>query len=84
MALARVSRAPYGAAAWKAYHQRFYERFGIGSMVPLLDVVADSGIGYPDGYPGRRDRRAKSPVSQSATRHSFALHRARSSTAVTK
>ncbi|HEY0580556.1 MAG TPA: lantibiotic dehydratase [Chloroflexota bacterium] len=52
VALARVSAAPYGAAAWKSYHQRFYERFGIGSMVPVLDVVADSGIGYPDGYPG--------------------------------
>ncbi|MFI7356231.1 lantibiotic dehydratase [Streptomyces avidinii] len=50
--LARVSPAPFGTADWKAYHMRFYERFGIGSMVPLLDVVADSGIGYPDGYPG--------------------------------
>ncbi|MFF3750513.1 lantibiotic dehydratase [Streptomyces sp. NPDC002018] len=52
LALARVSPAPYGTEAWKAYHQRFYEKFGIGSMVPLRDVVADSGIGYPDGYPG--------------------------------
>ncbi|MFG2483365.1 lantibiotic dehydratase [Streptomyces virginiae] len=50
--LARVSPAPFGTEAWKAYHMRFYERFGIGSMVPVLDVVADSGIGYPDGYPG--------------------------------
>ncbi|MCC0094628.1 lantibiotic dehydratase [Streptomyces flavotricini] len=50
--LARVSPAPFGTTAWKAFHMRFYERFGIGSMVPVLDVVADSGIGYPDGYPG--------------------------------
>ncbi|MFJ4868522.1 lantibiotic dehydratase [Streptomyces sp. NPDC088757] len=50
--LTRVSSAPYGTAAWKAYHMRFYERFGIGTMVPLLDVVSDSGIGFPDGYPG--------------------------------
>ncbi|AXE23731.1 lantibiotic dehydratase [Streptomyces globosus] len=50
--LARVCPAPFGTAAWKAYHMRFYERFGIGSMVPVLDVVADSGIGYPDGYAG--------------------------------
>ncbi|MET9958223.1 lantibiotic dehydratase [Streptomyces sp. NPDC006326] len=50
--LARVSPAPFGTAAWKAFHMRFYERFGIGSMVPVLDVVADSGIGYPDGYAG--------------------------------
>jgi lantibiotic biosynthesis protein len=63
LALARVSRAPYGTAGWKEYHQRFYERFGIGSMVPLLDVVADSGIGYPDGYPGSATGERRSPVS---------------------
>ncbi|MFJ8194730.1 lantibiotic dehydratase [Streptomyces sp. NPDC096094] len=50
--LARVSARPYGTAAWGAYHQRFYERYGIGTMVPLQEVVADSGIGYPEGYPG--------------------------------
>ncbi|GGX50740.1 hypothetical protein GCM10010341_85450 [Streptomyces noursei] len=50
--LARLSARPYGTRAWGEYHQRFYERFGIGTMVPLLEVVADSGIGYPQGYPG--------------------------------
>ena len=50
--LARVSALPYGRAAWKAYQRRFYERYGIGTMVPLTEVVADSGTGFPDGYPG--------------------------------
>ncbi|NYI04860.1 thiopeptide-type bacteriocin biosynthesis protein [Allostreptomyces psammosilenae] len=50
--LTRVSARPYGTAAWGAYHQRFYERYGIGTMVPLQEVVTDSGTGYPDGYPG--------------------------------
>ncbi|MFM9575145.1 lantibiotic dehydratase [Streptomyces turgidiscabies] len=50
--LTRVSTRPYGTAAWGEYHQRFYERYGIGTMVPLQEVVADSGTGYPDGYPG--------------------------------
>ncbi|MEU6406315.1 lantibiotic dehydratase [Streptomyces sp. NPDC046985] len=50
--LTRVSGRPYGAASWNAYHQRFYERYGIGTMVPLTEAVADSGTGYPDGYPG--------------------------------
>jgi thiopeptide-type bacteriocin biosynthesis protein len=50
--LTRLSARPYGTQAWDEYHQRFYERYGIGTMVPLLEVVADSGIGYPDGYPG--------------------------------
>ncbi|NUR25380.1 MAG: lantibiotic dehydratase family protein, partial [Catenulispora sp.] len=50
--LARISALPYGTAAWKAYQRRFYERYGIGTMVPLADVVSDSGTGFPDGYPG--------------------------------
>ena len=62
-ALARVSAAPYGTPPWKAYHQRFYERFGIGAMVPVLDVVSDSGIGFPDGYPGSVTGKRRSPVS---------------------
>ncbi|MFD5915420.1 lantibiotic dehydratase [Kitasatospora sp. NPDC058201] len=52
--LTRLSSFPNGTAAWRAYHQRFYERYGRGALVPLLDVVADSGIGWPDGYPGAR------------------------------
>ncbi|MFD8703647.1 lantibiotic dehydratase [Kitasatospora sp. NPDC059648] len=52
--LARLSAAPHGTAAWRSYHQKFYERFGRGTLVPLLDMVADSGIGWPDGYPGAR------------------------------
>ncbi|MFG2520175.1 lantibiotic dehydratase [Streptomyces sp. NPDC048527] len=51
-ALTRVCSRPYGTAAWGAYHQKFYERYGIGTMVPLGEVVADSGTGFPDGYPG--------------------------------
>ncbi|MET8011325.1 lantibiotic dehydratase [Streptomyces sp. NPDC005271] len=50
--LTRLSIRPYGTAAWNEYHQRFYERYGIGTLVPLAEVVADSGTGYPDGYPG--------------------------------
>lgn len=52
LVLTRLSIRPYGTAAWKEYHQRFYERYGIGTMVPLMEAVADSGTGYPDGYPG--------------------------------
>jgi thiopeptide-type bacteriocin biosynthesis protein len=61
--LARLSAAPFGTACWKRYHQRFYERFGLGSLVPLLDVVADSGIGFPDGYQGSAAGGRRSPLS---------------------
>ncbi|MFG2434654.1 lantibiotic dehydratase [Streptomyces sp. NPDC048508] len=50
--LTRLCARPYGTEPWNDYHQRFYERFGVGTMVPLLEVVSDSGIGYPEGYPG--------------------------------
>ncbi|MFJ1599641.1 lantibiotic dehydratase [Streptomyces sp. NPDC088261] len=50
--LTRLSPRPYGTAAWHEYHQRFYERYGIGTMVPLQEAVADSGAGYPDSYLG--------------------------------
>ncbi|MEU3185165.1 lantibiotic dehydratase [Streptomyces sp. NPDC006923] len=52
LVLTRLSPRPYGTPAWGEYHQRFYERYGIGTMVPLQEVVADSGVGYPDSYPG--------------------------------
>jgi hypothetical protein len=61
--LTRLSAYPVGTPAWRAYHQRFYERFGIGSMVPLLDVLADSGIGWPDGYPGTVSAERQWPMS---------------------
>ncbi|MFJ6752231.1 lantibiotic dehydratase [Streptomyces sp. NPDC091266] len=49
--LARLSPFPYGPPAWKSYHTRFFERYGIGSLVPLRDLVdADIGLGFPEGY----------------------------------
>ncbi|XUL85292.1 lantibiotic dehydratase [Streptomyces galilaeus] len=61
--LARVSALPYGTEAWKVYQRRFYERYGIGTMVPLTDVVADSGTGFPDGYPGATSDGRRSRLS---------------------
>jgi thiopeptide-type bacteriocin biosynthesis protein len=52
-ALARLSPHPFGTPAWQAYHNRFFERYGIGALVPVLDVTdPDSGLGFPDGYLG--------------------------------
>ncbi|MFM9371891.1 lantibiotic dehydratase [Streptomyces sp. Da 82-17] len=50
-ALARLSAMPFGTPGWKDFHNRFFERYGIGSLVPLRDVVdADTGLGFPAGY----------------------------------
>ncbi|MET8090791.1 lantibiotic dehydratase [Micromonospora sp. NPDC005220] len=65
LVLTRLSAHPYGTTAWKAYHQRFYERYGLGSLVPLRDVVdPDSGLGFPDGYPGAAPAEPRPPMSR--------------------
>lgn len=52
-ALARLTAYPFGTMAWQNYHTRFFERYGIGALVPVLDVVdPDVGIGFPAGYLG--------------------------------
>lgn len=59
--LARLTSRPGPSANWAAYHRRFYQRFGTGTQVPLLEVVADSGIGWPEGYPGTTTTAARLP-----------------------
>ncbi|MEU3261462.1 lantibiotic dehydratase [Streptomyces albidoflavus] len=49
--LARLTAYPFGTPAWKDFHNRFFERYGINSLVPLQDVVdPDVGLGFPAGY----------------------------------
>lgn len=50
--LVRLSTKPFGTSAWINYHQRFRARYGPGALVPVRELVADSGLGYPAGYLG--------------------------------
>lgn len=51
--LAWLTPYPFGTTAWQNYHTRFFERYGIGALVPVLDVVdPDVGLGFPAGYLG--------------------------------
>lgn len=50
--LLRVTTQPFGSAAWLDYHARFRARYGPGALVPVRELVADSGLGYPAGYLG--------------------------------
>lgn len=50
--LLRTTTQPFGSAAWLDYHARFRARYGPGALVPVRDLVADSGLGYPTGYLG--------------------------------
>ncbi|MFI8440139.1 lantibiotic dehydratase [Streptomyces rochei] len=49
--LARLSAYPFGTPAWQDFHNRFFERYGINSLVPVRDLVdLDVGLGFPVGY----------------------------------
>ncbi|HZD14688.1 MAG TPA: lantibiotic dehydratase family protein, partial [Pseudonocardiaceae bacterium] len=51
-ALLRLTPHPFGEPAWKDFHARFLDRYGVGATVPVCDVVADSGLGFPAGFLG--------------------------------
>ncbi|WP_460399862.1 lantibiotic dehydratase [Actinophytocola sediminis] len=51
-ALLRLTPFPFGDPAWKDFHTRFLDRYGVGAVVAMRDVVADSGLGYPAGFLG--------------------------------
>jgi thiopeptide-type bacteriocin biosynthesis protein len=50
--LLRLSARPFGSPTWLDYHARFCRQYGPGTLVPVTELVADSGLGYPDGYLG--------------------------------
>jgi len=50
--LLRLTTRPFGAMSWVEYQAKFKERYGPGALVPVRELVADSGLGYPDGYLG--------------------------------
>ncbi|MFE2097905.1 lantibiotic dehydratase [Streptomyces sp. NPDC059468] len=51
-ALYRTTPQPYGYLHWRDYHRRFRARYGVGALVPVMDLVSDSGLGLPAGYVG--------------------------------
>jgi thiopeptide-type bacteriocin biosynthesis protein len=55
----QLSPHPYGYPQWRDYHQRFLDRYGTDAVVPVLDLVADSGLGLPAGFLG--SERARTP-----------------------
>ncbi|WP_406153196.1 lantibiotic dehydratase [Streptomyces sp. NBC_01023] len=56
--LHRLSPHPYGYPHWRDYHRRFRAQYGVGATVPVLELVADSGLGWPAGYTGSERRKA--------------------------
>ncbi len=50
--LLRTTTQPFGSAAWLDYQARFLVRYGPGALVPVRDLIAESGLGYPAGHLG--------------------------------
>jgi lantibiotic biosynthesis protein len=57
-ALLRLTPFPFGDPVWKDFHARFLNRYGVGAVVGVRDVVADSGLGFPAGFLGAPRPRA--------------------------
>ncbi|MEU6708630.1 lantibiotic dehydratase [Streptomyces wuyuanensis] len=52
-ALLRLTRRPSGHGIWRDYQMAFWERYGVGTLVPLREVVDPAaGLGFPAEYPG--------------------------------
>lgn len=50
--LYRLSPFPFGYPHWRDYHRAFRARYGPGAVVPVMELVADGGLGLPAGYLG--------------------------------
>lgn len=64
--MAWMSPYPTGAPAWRDYHARFLERYSLGALVPVLDLVdSRAGLGYPAGFRGSsRPNPAPQPLAR--------------------
>ncbi|QOC94414.1 lantibiotic dehydratase [Micromonospora craniellae] len=63
--LTRLTPYPQGLPPWQEYHAAFLERYGVGAVVPLADVVDPAiGLGLPATYRGSDRSVVAAPVSE--------------------
>ncbi|WP_405388080.1 lantibiotic dehydratase [Streptomyces sp. NBC_01102] len=60
----RLTPQPFGYEQWRDYHRRFRSRYGSGAVVPVMDLVADSGLGLPADYQGSAHGRPPRPATE--------------------
>ncbi|MEV6157137.1 lantibiotic dehydratase [Nonomuraea sp. NPDC052129] len=74
-ALWRLTPDPSGHPAWREYHVMFLDRYGVGGVVPIEQLVdPTAGLGFPGHYDGpavpallsRRDQRLLALAQQAA------------------
>ncbi|TMR90636.1 lantibiotic dehydratase [Nonomuraea basaltis] len=56
--LLRLTSRPFGAEVWRDFHVAFRARYGPGALVPVRELIADSGLGFPPGFLGAPRGRA--------------------------
>lgn len=62
--LLRLTPYPFGHPRWKDFHLRFRQRYGVGAVVPVRDLVADAGLGLPADYLGSAQKTPPRPLTR--------------------
>ena len=66
-ALVRLAVEPHGPAAWRDYHRRFLDRYGVGAVVAVPELLhTGTGLGYPVAYRGSHLPPPPSPSGRDA------------------
>ena len=74
--LVRLATEPNGPAGWRDYHRRFLDRYGVGAVVGLPDLLhTGTGLGYPAGFRGTHLPAATAPRNAHARRRAELLAR---------
>ena len=51
--MTRLSTHPQGSPGWRDYRARFFDRYSLGVLVPVLELIDPiAGLGYPAGFRG--------------------------------
>jgi lantibiotic biosynthesis protein len=61
--LLRLTTHPFGHPRWKDFHVRFRQRYGVGAVIPVRDLVADAGLGLPADYLGSALKTTPRPLT---------------------
>lgn len=62
--LTRISDYPHGSSGWQTFRHRFFDRYSLGVLVPVLDLIDPvTGLGYPPGFLGSSGPEPDQPMS---------------------
>ncbi|MGW0192064.1 lantibiotic dehydratase [Nonomuraea sp. NPDC003201] len=61
--LLRLTARPFGPEVWRDFHLAFRARYGPGALVPIRELIADSGLGLPAGFLGAARERPLQSLS---------------------